>query len=210
MITQSITSPLKRIVLVRHGPTEWSKAGRYTGRTDIPLTSDAQLVATKISTQLYSLIGNDSIDHVDLRTSPLKRAIEMAILTLPSLDLKIDPLLIEWNYGDYEGLTIEQIRSQVGNDWSLIKNKPPNGESVDDLLRRCDDFSKSLTKKVTICFSHGHFLKILLSYLLINGPDLVESVYLAAGGYCVLDVIDSKWHLTMLENGIDGSIPGFI
>ncbi len=140
--------------LVRHGETEWSQDGRHTGRTDIPLTPQGEADGRRIGERLKGL----SFKHVF--ASPLVRARRTA--ELAGFTPEIEPDLIEWNYGQYEGRTSSQIRSVVPT-WNLFRDGCPGGESPEDIAARGDRLAgklKGLTGNV-ICFAHGHILRVL-------------------------------------------------
>jgi broad specificity phosphatase PhoE len=142
------------IYLARHGETEWSKNGRHTGLTDLPLTTQGEADGRKLGERLQGL----SFNHVF--ASPLSRARRTAELAGFSPD--IEPELIEWNYGQYEGKTSAEIRTHALR-WDLFRDGCPGGEMPDDMAARCDRLAarlKELTGNV-ICFAHGHILRVL-------------------------------------------------
>lgn len=152
-----------RVVLVRHGETEWSRTGQHTGRTDIPLSQaggyKAQLVGDALAGIPFGLV----------LTSPLARARETARLA-GFLDAQPDPDLAEWDYGGYEGITSTEIIERRGSPWTVwTDGVPPGetpGESAADVHARaqsiCDRIEPILEggEKVLL-FSHGHFLRAL-------------------------------------------------
>lgn len=147
-------SDLPRVYLARHGETEWAKAGRHTGRTDIPLTAKGEADARKIGTRLAGI----AFAHV--LTSPLGRARRTA--ELAGFAPVVDPGLLEWDYGAYEGLTTAEIRERRAN-WDLFEHGCPDGESVADIADRVDivaDRLRSLSGNVLV-FAHGHVLRVL-------------------------------------------------
>lgn len=146
----------RRIYLIRHSETAWTLSQRHTGLTDIPLTkkgeADATLIGKKLKNHPFEAIF----------CSPLKRAAatceKAGFLKL----VKLDPDLVEWNYGDYEGLTTAQIQER-SPDWNIFLNGAPGGESIPDINTRA---SKVLEKIHSFqgdvaLFSHGHFLRAL-------------------------------------------------
>jgi broad specificity phosphatase PhoE len=146
------------IYLIRHGETEWAKAGRHTGRSDIPLTDAGREQAG------FLLPIFDDVKFDRILSSPLQRALETAKLAGLSPMVELDEELLEWDYGDYEGLTTKQIREQV-SDWSIWTHLCPNGETIEQISQRADRVVarlRSIAGKVAI-FSHGHFLRILVS-----------------------------------------------
>jgi broad specificity phosphatase PhoE len=149
-------SPQKKIYLIRHGETEWTLSGQHTGKTDIPLTKNGENQAKLLGTRLR---GHS---FQSIFTSPLQRAQQTCALTGLLKTAQIDPDLVEWNYGDFEGMTSAQIR-KIQPHWSIFSNGAPNGESVAAVGARAD---KVLAKIQSIqgdvaLFSHGHFLRVL-------------------------------------------------
>ena len=116
-----------RIVLLRHGATEWSLSGQHTGRTDIPLLDEGRRDA-ELAGELLRRRGFGHFAQV--LTSPLRRASETCALA--GFDGNPDPDLVEWDYGAYEGLTTDEIhRAQPG--WSLWDDGVPEGEQIADV-----------------------------------------------------------------------------
>lgn len=152
-----------RVVLVRHGETEWSRTGQHTGLTDIPLSQageyKAQLVGDALAGIPFGLV----------LTSPLGRARETARLAgFP--DAVPDENLLEWDYGAYEGITSAEIAERRGAPWSIWTDGVPAGETpgedADDIRRRARDLCDRIQKHLddgekVLLFSHGHFLRAL-------------------------------------------------
>jgi phosphohistidine phosphatase SixA len=116
--------------LIRHGETEWSKAGQHTGRTDLPLTPVGEDQARALRTAL------GDVRPAYVISSPLRRARDTARLAGWAVD-EIDPDLAEWDYGDYEGRTTAQIRQSVPN-WTIWTHGAANGETVEQVSARAD------------------------------------------------------------------------
>lgn len=146
---------VKKIYLCRHGETEWSQNGKHTGLTDIALTADGEA-------QAKSLKGRLTQDtYAEIWSSPLKRA-KMTCNLAGFSDPKIVDDLVEWNYGKYEGLTTEEIRTKVP-DWTIFRYGAEQGESVEDVGKRANrviDSAKQVQGNLII-FSHGHFSRVL-------------------------------------------------
>jgi broad specificity phosphatase PhoE len=145
------------IYLIRHGETEWAKSGQHTGLTDIPLTDAGREQAG------FLLPIFDDVKFGRILSSPLQRALETAKLAGLSSKLAVDKELLEWDYGDYEGLTTKQIRDRVPG-WSVWTHPCPNGEMIDQISQRADRVVaklRSIEGHVAI-FSHGHFLRVLV------------------------------------------------
>jgi len=152
---------------VRHGATEWSEAGRHTGRTDVPLSAQGRAQAET----LRALLGTHEFTTV--LTSPLSRARDTAALAgFP--DAEPVDLLVEWDYGELEGLTTKQIRDRGPQwaEWTIFTGDVPNGESIDQVATRARsvlDRADTATGSVLL-FSHGHFLRVFTAAALDLAP----------------------------------------
>src|SRR5262249_28850599 len=144
------------IWLVRHGETEWSKAGRHTGRTDVPLTESGREQARA----LHAILGGRRFSLV--LTSPLSRAPETC--ELAGYGAVCQPLddLREWDYGAYEGRTTASIREERP-DWTVWSGGVPGGETVEQLgARAAAVLARVETADGDVAlFSHAHFLRVL-------------------------------------------------
>jgi broad specificity phosphatase PhoE len=149
------TQPFE-IVLVRHGETEWSRTGRHTGRTDVPLTDQGRRDAKAIG----AVLGERQFARV--LTSPLQRAAETCSLAgLAGVALERDELR-EWDYGEYEGRKTVDIR-QERPGWSLWRDGVPGGETLSEVGERVDhviEDLRSIEGDVAL-FAHGHLLRVL-------------------------------------------------
>jgi broad specificity phosphatase PhoE len=146
----------QRVHLIRHGETDWSLSGQHTGISDISLTEKGRKVA-----QMWKPILSDE-EFALVLTSPLKRARETCELAGLSDRAQVDPDLTEWNYGEYEGLTPQQIHAKRP-DWNLFKDGAPGGETPEQVESRVD---RVISKVRTAgghaaLFSHGHLLRSL-------------------------------------------------
>jgi probable phosphoglycerate mutase len=138
--------------LVRHGETEWSRAGKHTGRTDLPLTSDGEVAASAMKS------GLSEQSFAQVLTSPLRRAHDTARLAgFP--DVAVDDDLAEWDYGDYEGLTTPEIRESVPG-WTIWTHGCPGGETGEQVAERLDRIvaKARAADGDTLVFAHGHSL----------------------------------------------------
>ena len=143
---------LQRIFLVRHGQTAWSLSGQHTGRTDIPLTAEGEAEARTLHERLRTHEFNRAF------TSPLQRARQTAGLAALATPVAIEPDLVEWDHGEYEGLRSAEIRA-IQPDWNLYQHGCPGGESsaqVSDRADRVIAMIRALEGDIAI-FSHGHF-----------------------------------------------------
>jgi probable phosphoglycerate mutase len=156
----------RELWLIRHGETEWSLSGAHTGRTDLPLTARGEERAAKIATTLaghpFSLV----------LTSPLQRARRTCQLAGLGAEAQIEPNLLEWDYGAYEGRTTEDIhRERPG--WSLFRDGVPGGETIDQVAVRAQAvIDRALQSNGDVAlFAHGHILRILAACWLGLKPE---------------------------------------
>ena len=149
-------SGLERIVTVRHGETEWSASGQHTSRTDLPLIEAGREQARALAPSLRSRA------FAQVLSSPFKRALETCELTGFGDRVEVRDDLHEWDYGEFEGLTTHQIRSQRP-DWELWRDGCPGGESPEEICSRADRLLESLDDSGgdVIIFAHGHILRVL-------------------------------------------------
>ena len=144
------------VYLIRHGETEWARDGRHTGRTDIPLTETGRTQAE------FLLPIFDEVSFSRILSSPLQRALETARLAGQGNRVELVPDLMEWDYGDYEGITTEQIREKIP-DWSIWTHPCPNGETINEVAARADRVISQVRSQEgnVALFSHGHLLRVL-------------------------------------------------
>lgn len=142
------------IWLVRHGETEWSRSGQHTSRTDLPLTSEGERQAAGLKRIL------DGQSFATVLSSPMQRAIKTCRLV--GLTPTINNDLVEWDYGDYEGLTTPEIQKKVPN-WTVWTGIAPNGETIQQVAARADRvISLALAAGGDVAlFGHGHFSRIV-------------------------------------------------
>ncbi len=147
--------PDAEVWLVRHGETEWSKAGRHTSSTDLPLTPQGEEVARSLRDRL----ADTAFDLV--LTSPLQRARVTAEL-VGFGDAAVDADLVEWGYGDYEGRTSAEIREDVPG-WTIWTHEAPGGETPGQVTERLDRVVGRLraVPDRALVFGHGHALRAL-------------------------------------------------
>ena len=146
----------QKAYLVRHGETEWSRSGQHTGVTDIPLTENGRRAARRLRPILAKQ------DFALVLTSPLQRARETCELAGLGQFANVEPDLIEWNYGEYEGLKTEQIRS-TRPGWSVFRDGCPGGESPNQVGARADRVIAQVRKTEgnVALFAHGHIFRVL-------------------------------------------------
>ena len=166
-------SPRPRAVIVRHGETEWSRAWRHTGRTDLPLTAEgrarAENLRSRLSRRQFALV----------LTSPLQRARTTAALA-GFTHAEVCEDLLEWDYGDDEGRTSAEIREERPG-WLIWTDGPKNGETIDQVAERADRVIERVLHAGgdTLCFAHGHILRILSARWIDSPPQLAQRLLLA-------------------------------
>ncbi|HEY6781468.1 MAG TPA: histidine phosphatase family protein, partial [Thermoleophilaceae bacterium] len=164
------------IVLARHGETEWSRDGRHTGRSDIPLTEEGERQARALRP---ALAGRD---FARVLVSPLGRAVETCRLAGLLDHAERTDALLEWDYGDYEGVTTREIRSERP-DWVLWRDGCPNGETAADVAVRVDPLIAELRALDgdAALFAHGHLLRVLAARWIELDPEHGASLVLTTG-----------------------------
>jgi probable phosphoglycerate mutase len=167
--------------LVRHAETEWSVTKRHTGRTDIPLTDagreHARTIAPVLAARSFALA----------LCSPLGRARETAELAGLGDRVAFRDGLLEYDYGDYEGITTEEIRAERPG-WLLWRDGVPDGETPDDVGARVDAVIEEAraAEGDVVCVAHGHVLRILAARWLGQPASFGGSLALSTGAVCVL------------------------
>jgi probable phosphoglycerate mutase len=168
-----------RMVLLRHGATEWSLSGQHTGRTDIPLLDLGREQAEAAGNLLRGMPFRQVL------TSPLQRALETCALA--GFVGERDPDLVEWDYGAYEGLTSAEIRAERPG-WTLWTDGVVDGESPADVGRRVDRVIERARRAPgdTLCVAHGHVLRVLTARWLELPPVAGRLLALATGTVSIL------------------------
>jgi len=169
-----------KIYLCRHGETQWSKSGQHTGLTDIPLTEEGKEQARLLGKALRE------IEFKEIYSSPLNRAIgtcELAGFSTPTVDTD----LVEWNYGDYEGITTPKIW-EADPGWNIFDRGAPNGESEDEVAVRADRFLELVNEKegAAAVFSHGHFSRVLAARWIGQPARFGKFLKLSTASICIL------------------------
>ena len=160
-----MTKALPVVYMARHGNTAWTVSGQHTGLTDLPLTPDGERNARRLGERLKG------IAFVKVLTSPLQRASRTCELAGFDKGVEVVPELVEWNYGDYEGLTSAEIL-QRRPDWQLFRDGCPWGESAAQIGARADRVIQRIrgVGGNVLLFSSGHFIRVLTSRWLALGP----------------------------------------
>jgi probable phosphoglycerate mutase len=192
------------VVLVRHGETEWSVSGQHTGRTDIPLTDQGRAAAKKLQPVLAR------IEWSRVLASPLERARMTCELAGLGERMQIDRDLMEWDYGDYEGLTPDAIHLQRPT-WMIFRDGCPGGESpeqvgarVDRLIARVRDVPGRV-----VLFAHGHVFRVFVARWLGLPPSharlfLLETSTLNVLGYYRDAPALSRWNVPIGDRRLLG------
>ena len=190
------TTPLPSLVLlVRHGATEWSVSGQYTGRTDLALTELGQQQAIAVRPIIARLLeGAEPL----VFTSPLRRAAETAQLALPGVKATVFDALMELDYGQCEGLKTSQIVAKFP-EWDLFENGCPGGEKPPEFAARCDSFVELLHRtasgRAVVAFTHGHLSRVLTARLLGLPVATAAALFNETASVGMINVHRGRWVL---------------
>jgi broad specificity phosphatase PhoE len=179
-----VSTALPIVYLARHGETAWTLSGQHTGLTDLPLTPNGERNARRLGERLKRQ------QFAKVFTSPLQRAARTCELAGFGGVAETDPSLVEWNYGEYEGLKSADILARQPG-WDLFRDGCPGGESPAQIAERADCVVQHLrtVHGDVLLFSSGHFLRVLAARWLGLGPDsagryfLLSTASLSALGY---------------------------
>lgn len=189
---------MKRIVVVRHGETEWSATGRHTSRTDVPLTGRGEKLARALGRRLPEL----GVTPAGCLSSPRRRAVDTARLAGLGESLVLDDRLRELDYGAYEGRTTVDIRSERPG-WDLFRDACPGGETLAQAGRRADDLLAELAPEQgdgdVAVVGHGHFSRILAARYLGFDPDSARHLALGTASLSLLGH-EHEWRTVVLWN----------
>jgi len=147
---------LPTVYLARHGETAWSISGQHTGLTDLPLTERGERNAARLGKRLRG------VTFAVVLTSPLKRAARTCELAGFGRVAQVEPDLLEWNYGDYEGRRTDEIHAERPG-WQLFRDGCPRGETPEQVGARADHVLQQIraVQGEVLIFSSGHFLRVL-------------------------------------------------
>jgi broad specificity phosphatase PhoE len=165
-----MSASLPIVYIARHGETAWSLSGQHTGLTDIPLTERGERMAMALADRLKGM------SFATVLSSPLQRAYRTCELAGFAAEAKRDADLVEWNYGQYEGLTSKQIRAERP-DWNLFRDGCPGGETPDAIAARADRMVarlKGLPDPILL-FSSGHISRVLAARWLGLGVEVMAA-----------------------------------
>jgi len=177
-------SHLRVIYIARHGETAWTLTGQHTGLTDLPLTPQGERNARALADRLTGLT------FAKVFTSPLQRAGKTCALAGFGAVAEVDSDLVEWNYGEYEGLRSAEIRARRP-DWQLFRDGCPGGESPAQVISRADNVMRRVraVQGDVLLFSSGHFIRMLAARWIGVEPSvhsmsfLLSTASLSAVGY---------------------------
>jgi broad specificity phosphatase PhoE len=187
------------LYLIRHGETEWSRARRHTGRTDLPLSPAGEAEARALGQHLRGL----EVDRV--LSSPLTRATATAALAGFGDRVELTDALLEVDYGECEGRTTAEIRASRPG-WDLFRDGCPGGETVEDAAARARRLLDGLAASDgrVLLFSHGHQLRVLTTVFLGLPPATARHLFLGTASLSVLGV-EHEWPAILLWNEQEGS-----
>jgi probable phosphoglycerate mutase len=197
------------IYLARHGETAWSRTGRHTGGADLPLTEQGERDARRLGERLKGLT------FANVFTSPLRRAMRTCELAGFGSVAEIDPDLVEWDYGEYEGRTAAEIRAERPG-WQLFRDGCPGGESPRQIAARADRVASRLRVAPgdVLIFSSRHFLQALaVRWIGVEPITIAESLLLSTSSLSALGYKESlsqpairlwnETHYLLASNGQD-------
>jgi probable phosphoglycerate mutase len=170
-----MTSTQQRCFLIRHAETEWSRDRRHTGRTDLPLLPEAEPQLERVR----ELLAGISLAAVF--TSPLLRARQTSSHLGFELTEVVDDDLLEWDYGEYEGRTTDEIRRDRPG-WDLFEHGAPGGEELADVSRRVDRVIARVRAVPgdVACVAHAHLLRVMAGRWLGIDPTFGRHLVLGA------------------------------
>jgi broad specificity phosphatase PhoE len=179
-----LKNDLPIVYLARHGETAWTLSGQHTGLTDLPLTEHGERTAQRLGQRLQGLT------FAKVFTSPLQRARQTCELAGFGPVAEIDPDLVEWDYGTYEGRSGDEIRAERP-DWSLFRDGCPGGETPRQVSARADRVVSRVRAIPgdALVFTSGHFMRVLASRWLGLEPTansryfMLSTASLSALGY---------------------------
>jgi broad specificity phosphatase PhoE len=189
----------QQIVLVRHGETEWSRVQRHTGRSDLPLTAEGRTQAEGLVKALAGL------QFAAVFVSPLQRARQTCAIAGFADRAVVDPDLIEWDYGAYEGLTSAEIQEERPG-WQLFRDGVIGGETLEDVAER----ARRVIARVravdgdVLLFGHGHQLRITTAVWLDFPPMAAQRLQLATASPSTLGY-EHDWTALLSWNGLHSS-----
>lgn len=190
-------SPVQRVYLVRHGETAWSLSGQHTGTTDLALTEHGEEAAKRLAEPL------SRVTFARVLTSPMRRARRTCELAGLGAQAIVDSDLMEWNYGDYEGLTTAQIRARAPG-WIVFRDGCPGGESPEAIGARVDRLIVRVrsTDGDVALFAHGHVFRVLAARwlglpVIVGRHLLLDTATLSILGYDREVPAVKRWNVSL-------------
>ena len=190
------------VFAIRHGETVWSLTGQHTGTTDIPLTDNGRRLAQR----MRPVLARNAFELV--LCSPMQRARETCELAGFGDKVVIDPNLVEWNYGAYEGLTPKQIH-EVAPGWLIFRDGCPGGETPEQVGARVDRViaRSQAAEGDSALFAHGHVLRVLVARWIGLPAGGGQHFLLDTGTMCVLGYYREIpavriWNGPLIEEGV--------
>ena len=176
-----MSDTLPVVYLARHGETAWTVSHQHTGVTDLPLTPLGEAEATRLRQRL------EGLTFAAVLMSPLRRAVRTCELAGLRSAAEIEPDLMEWNYGAYEGRTSADIHAER-QDWELFRDGAPGGESPEQIGARADRVIRRVRaiEGNTLLFSSGHFLRVFAARWLGLPPGAGRSFFLGTASVSAL------------------------
>jgi probable phosphoglycerate mutase len=185
---------MRELWLIRHGETEWSLSGAHTGRTDLPLTAEGERKARELQTRLAGQ------EFAMVLTSPLQRARRTCELAGFGGVAQVEPNLLEWDYGAYEGRTSAEIQRERPG-WAIFRDGAQGGETLEQVAGRARDVIRRVlaVEGNVALFAHGHILRILTACWLDLVPAAGQCFALGTAGIGVLGY-EHVAHVILLWN----------
>jgi broad specificity phosphatase PhoE len=183
-VTGNMSEALPVLYIARHGETAWSLSGKYTGLTDLPLTQRGEQNAGRLKERLRKFTFEQVF------SSPLQRAMRTCELAGFGDVVEVDPDLVEWDYGQFEGRRSAEVHAEHP-DWDLFRDGCPGGESPQQVAARADRVVKRVrgVEGNVLLFSSGHFIRVLAARWLGLRPSansryfMLSTASLSALGY---------------------------
>lgn len=195
------------LLIVRHGETEWSLSGRHSGVTDLPLTAKGVQEAERLGPIILRFLGGR---EPVVFTSPRRRALETARLCMPKNVVTTEHLLSEYDYGEYEGLTIAQIH-ETAPRWEIWSDGCPKGETTAAVGARADCFLNAFVMKTdgpVVAVTHGHYSRILAARALGKPAEDGSMFASSTASISIVKNMGHRYGLYLWNMTTDGRVDG--
>jgi len=185
-----------RLILIRHGETDWNPLGVFVGRTDLPLNANGRAEAEILRPCLQRVVGDGTPDQIFV--SPLVRARETASLVLPGQPAKVSELLREYEYGEYEGISSHEVRSNRPG-WDIWRDGCPGGEDLPAVAARASRFLEESIHgdETVIVVSHGYLLRVLTALALGLPAEMGRPLLLDTASVSVVAQVRGRRAITL-------------